>query len=94
MGHVVHPRVFWSRNIGALFFMLEWAWCGFHKKCARTLYVKHVFLQPVGSADHVVHFSASGARNGDALFSCSAWPGVVSIKSVPGHAMSNMCFCI
>jgi hypothetical protein len=52
----------------ALFFMLGWDLYGFNKKHARTLYVELVFFDPVRSAGHVVHSSASGARNMLALF--------------------------
>jgi hypothetical protein len=37
------------------------------KKCIRTRYIELVFFHSVGSAGHVVHSSASGVRNGDAL---------------------------
>jgi hypothetical protein len=32
-----------------------------------------------------MHYGASGARNVDALFSCTVEPGAVSTKSVSGH---------
>jgi hypothetical protein len=48
--------------------MLVWDWFGFDKKHVRTHYVELVFLLLVGSAGHVVHSSASGVRNIDALF--------------------------
>jgi hypothetical protein len=38
------------------------------KKCARTRYVEHVFLHPVGFAGHVVYSGPSVTRNIDALF--------------------------
>jgi hypothetical protein len=84
------------QNINALFFMLEWAQGGLHKKRVGTRYIELVFLHPVrsvvrpgavfikiapgqvtpnlcfldpvGSAGHVVHSSSSGAQNVDALF--------------------------
>jgi hypothetical protein len=47
--------------------MLRWARCSFHKKHTGTHYTKLVFLHLVGSAGHVVHSDASGARNVNAL---------------------------
>jgi hypothetical protein len=61
--------------------MLGWAWGSFNKKRAVTRYVELVFLHLLGSVGHILHSDAYGARNIDALFSCSGWPGSVSIKS-------------
>jgi hypothetical protein len=52
------------------------------------------FLDPVGSAGHVVHFCVFGARNVDALFFKLGWALCVSIKSVIGHVTPNLCFSI
>jgi hypothetical protein len=60
VGHVGHFGVSRVQNVDALFFMLEWAPCGFRKKCARTRCAKLVFFYPVGSVAHVVHSSVSG----------------------------------
>jgi hypothetical protein len=51
-----------------LLFMLGWDQYGFNKKRAGTCYTQLVFLHPVGSAGHVVHFGASGAQNVITLF--------------------------
>jgi hypothetical protein len=60
-GHVLDSSASMPRNVDALFFILEWARCGFHKKRAGTHYAKLVFLQTVGYAGHIVHFSSSAA---------------------------------
>jgi hypothetical protein len=53
--------------------MLGWARCDFHNMRARTRYTELLFLHPVGSADHVVHFDAFGAQNVTALFFMLWW---------------------
>jgi hypothetical protein len=91
----VHSGASMLGNVDALFFMLGWARCGFHKKHTGTLFIELAFfLHPVGSVSHLVHSGASGARNVDSLFPCSGGPDVVFIKSTPEHVTWNLCFCI
>jgi hypothetical protein len=66
--HVVHSIASAARNVDTLFFMLEWDWYGFNKKCAGTIYAEPVFWHPMGSAGHVVHSGVSRAPNIDSLF--------------------------
>jgi hypothetical protein len=60
VGHIVHSDASRLRNVDALFFMLKWGQCSFHKKRTGTRYTELEFLHPVGSAGHVVHSSAYG----------------------------------
>jgi hypothetical protein len=57
-GRVVPSGV---RNINTLYFIIVWNQYLFQKKRAGTCYAELMFLNPVGSAGHVVHCGASGA---------------------------------
>jgi hypothetical protein len=74
--------------------MLGWDRYRFYKKCAETCYAEVVIFYPVGSAGHIVHSGAFGARNVDALFFMLGWLSAVSIKRTLGHVTPNLCFCI
>jgi hypothetical protein len=63
----------WASNIDALFFILGWDQYGLHKRRARSRYTKHVFLNLVGYAGHIVHSGVSGARNIDTIFIMLDW---------------------
>jgi hypothetical protein len=43
--------------------MLGLDWYRFNKKCAGTIYAELAFVDPVGSAGHVVHYGAFGDMN-------------------------------
>jgi hypothetical protein len=73
VGHVVHSGTSSARNIDALFFILGWPRCAFHKKRTGTHNVELVFLHPIRSVGHIVHSSASGPCNFNALFFMLGW---------------------
>jgi hypothetical protein len=77
-----------------LFFMVGWDRYGLNKKCSGTCYNDLVFLYSLGSVGHVVHSSASGPQNIDALFFMHGWECAVCRKDTPGHVMLKLCFCI
>jgi hypothetical protein len=82
----VHSVASGMRNIDTLFFMLGWAWCGFHKKCAETRYAKLMFLHLVGSVGHEVCFGASSVLYVDALFFMLGWARCgFHVKHVESH---------
>jgi hypothetical protein len=60
-GHIVHSGASEEQNVDALFFMLGWDRCNFHRMRGGARYAKLLFLHPVGSADQVVHSGASRA---------------------------------
>jgi hypothetical protein len=92
VGHVVHCGASRVQKIDALFFMLGWARCSFHKKCTRTCYAELLLLHLVGFACHVVRCGALGARNIDALFFILGWAQCDFYKSAPEHVTPKFCF--
>jgi hypothetical protein len=89
VGHVVHSCASGARNVDALFFVLGWDWCGFHKKHIGTSYVELLFLHPLGYAGHAVH---PGREMSMHYFSCSCGACMDSTKSMSGHVTLNLCF--
>jgi hypothetical protein len=67
---------------------------GFNKKRVGTCYAKLVFLHQVQFAGHVVDSGASGAPKSMHYFSSLGRTSSGSTKSVPGHVMPNMYFCM
>jgi hypothetical protein len=93
-GHVLHSCASGAQNVDALFFMLGWARCNFHKKHVGTSYIELVFFHPVRSAGHVAHSVHPGCKTLMNYFSFLCGPGAVSIKSVSWHVTMNLFFCI
>jgi hypothetical protein len=93
-GHIEKSGASGARNVDALFSMVGWARCSFHKKLIRSRYTKHVVLHPMGSTGHVMHSSSSGYEMLMYHFSWSGGPDAVSIKSASGHVTPNLYFCI
>jgi hypothetical protein len=72
-GHIMHSCVSVAQNVNALFFMLGWAQCGFHKKRTGAHYAELMFLHLVGFAGHVVHSGVTVARQRN-IFHAQAGP--------------------
>jgi hypothetical protein len=68
--------------------------CESDKKCVETPYAELVFLQPMGSTDHVLWSGSSGGETSTHYFSRSGGPGADPTETVRGHVMLSMCFCI
>jgi hypothetical protein len=58
-GNIVHSGASGAQNVDTLFFSLRWDQYGFEKKYIWTHYAELLFLLPVGSVSHVVHFGSS-----------------------------------
>jgi hypothetical protein len=66
----------------------------FHKKRARTCYIKIMFLHPERSVGHIVHSGRPGLESLAHYFSCSGGPVVGSIKTTSGLDTPNFYFYI
>jgi hypothetical protein len=93
MGHAMHFGAFKTWNVDALFFILGWNWCGCHKMRTGTRYAEHMFLHPMWSADHVVHWVRPGCKTSLQFFWCLGGPKAHPIKSMSEKIMPNFCFC-
>jgi hypothetical protein len=72
--------------------VLQWDRYGFDKKHFGTRCAELVFLHPVGSACHVVHSGASGARNNNALFFMQLWDQYGFDKKYNGTRYAELLF--
>jgi hypothetical protein len=91
---VDHVVRFGARNIDALFLMLGSDRYGFHKIHAGTTYAELVFLHLMVSGFTLCLPVRPGRETLMYYFSCSGGTGSASTKSVVGHIMMNLCFCI
>jgi hypothetical protein len=82
-------RCLWGMKHHALFFMLGWDWCGFHKKCIRRSYFKLVFSHLVGYAGRVV---PSGVRNINTLYFIIVWNQYLFQKKRAGTCYAELMF--
>jgi hypothetical protein len=87
-------RCIWGRKHRCTIFHAREGLVRIPQKAHRDMLQRTCFLHPVGSLGHVVHCSVFGARNVDALFSCSGGISTDSRKSVFRHVMLNSCYCI
>jgi hypothetical protein len=83
----VHSGASGVRNVDALFFMLGWARCGFHKQCAKTRYAELVFFFAFGGIcrSRIAFQCIRATKHQRTILHARGGPGVVSIKSAPGH---------
>jgi hypothetical protein len=73
-------------------FMLEWAWCGFHKKRDGHDTLNLCFCIQWDLWDTYCILMHPECKISTHYFSFSGGPGAVSIKSIPGYVMPNLCF--
>jgi hypothetical protein len=74
--------------------MLGWDQYGFLKKRVRTHYIELVFLDPMGSARHIMQSGVSGARNINTLFFLLGWARCCFHKKSTGSNYAELVFLL
>jgi hypothetical protein len=93
-GHVMHCSASMVRNIDALFFMIGWDRYRFQQKRTETHNAELVFCIRWDLRVTYNILLCLGCKTLTHYFSCSGGTGMDSTKSVLGHFMPNLCFCI
>jgi hypothetical protein len=92
-GHV-RPNTYRAWNVDALFFMLMWAWCRYHKKRVGTYHAKHVSCIRWYLWVTLWVLVRPGSEMSTHYSSCSGGLGADPTKSTMRHVTPNLCFCI
>jgi hypothetical protein len=90
-GHIVQSGASGAQNVDALFFMLGWDWCGFHKRVSGLVTSNLCFSI---RWDMRVKYGIDvrlGRETSMHYFSCSGGTGTDSTKNKSGHLTPNLC---